>query len=197
MFCSMNTPLTAAQGLSFLQVDPARSYLALQIQQQIWPHNPPDQDYLDKAYDLGDRANVNWLVYHHKNCIGLTGVFTYDPDEPGYDNNESIWMDWFAVLPEYRKAGLGRQILLATIAYAKSLDRFKYFRLDTADFSGRTSTFLYDQVMQLREAYTAEPIPDGHRELIYSYSLDGSPIKPWDNRLLGLNQYGAVESIVN
>ncbi len=198
----MNTPETVAAGLQFVLVDPICNYKALQVQQQIWPHNPPDQDYIDKAYDLSDRTNASWLVYHRADLVGLTGVYTFDPpgtdgaDDPGesgYDGGKSIWMDWFAVLPQYRGQSFGRHILLATIAYAQALQRFKYFRLDTTDFPGRASTHLYDQVMQLREDYTAESMPSGHRGLVYSYSLDGSPIKPWNNQLLNLNYYGAAE----
>lgn len=189
----INTLDTAAVQLEFVTVDHANIHLTLQTQQQIWPRNPPDRDYIEKVLHPNDYTNVNWLVYHRGHLIGLTGVFTYDSDELGYDDDQSIWMDWFGILPQYRHLGLGQHILLATINYAYQLRRFKYFRLDTTDFPGRASTHLYDRVMPLREDYTAEPMPLGYHGLIYSYSLDGSPIRPWNNRLLDLQRYGAAE----
>lgn len=193
----INTPETIAKGLNFVQVDPINLYQALLVQQQIWPNNPVDADYLNKVNDPNDSTNASWLAYWRNNLIGLTGVYTFDPDESGYDGGNSIWMDWFGILPEYRGAYYGENILKATITYAKRLQLFKYFRLDTADFDERRSTKLYNKVMQLREDYTAEPMPAGHRGLIYSYSLDDSPIKPWNNQLLDLARYGAAEIAVN
>lgn len=199
MLYDINTPHTIAQSLNFVKVSPVNLPQALQIQARIWPQDPPDHDYrpshnnINAAFDDSDPANIQWLVYHHDKLIGLTGVFTFDSDEPGYDDRESIWMDRFAVLPEQRGHGYGKQILLSTMVYAKSLGSFKYFRLDSIDYQDCTSTCLYDEIMSLREDYTAEPLPHGYRRLVYSYSLDGSKIKPWNNQLLSLNDNGAAE----
>ena len=182
--------------LSYHQVDSANLDHAVQIQKAIWPQNPVDRDYLLKAEQSNDPTNVSWLVRHRETIIGLTGVYTYDPDETGYDDGESIWMDWFGLLPDFRHYGFGRQILLDTIRYAERLHRFKYFRLDTSDFAGRASTKLYDKVMQLREDYTAEVYPEGYHGLVFSYSLNGSPIKPWSNRPLDLGLYGSLETAI-
>lgn len=188
-------------NLSYVQVSPVNLGHIIQIQKTIWPQNPVDRDYLLKAEQHDDPTNVSWLVYRREasgpdTLIGLTGVYTYDPDETGYDDGESIWMDWFGLLPAYRGHNYGEQILLDTIHYAAELHRFKFFRLDTSDFSGRISTKLYDKVMPLRESYTAEAYPEGYRGLIYSYGLTGCPIKPWDNHQLGLHLYGALERTI-
>lgn len=190
------------QKLHYVKVTTENLSFALQIQGIVWPKNPVDRDYLLKANDADDGTNVSWLVYRREGAsdpselVGLTGVYTYDPNEDAYDGGESIWMDWFAVLPRYRGQGFGEQILRDTIAYARALSQFKYFRLDTSDFDGRISTKLYDKVMQLREDYTAETYQAGYRGLIYSHSLGDFPVRPWDNRFLNLKRYGAVESII-
>ncbi len=187
--------------LTYVRINPQNLHRALQIQNLIWPQNPVDRDYIAKA-DAVDDANANWLVYYRSaqdplgELIGLTGLYYYDPDEKGYDDGESIWMDWFGVLPTYRGKGFGHQILCDTIAYARRLDRYKYFRLDTSDFPDRTSTKLYDQIMELREDYTAETYQTGHHGLVYSFSLGSFPVKPWGNRLLELGRYGAIEKVV-
>ncbi len=196
MLYDINTPQTIAQGFNFVKVNPVNLPQALQIQARIWPQDHPDCDYINAAFDDSDPANVQWLVYRSCQLIGLTGVFAFDDDESGYDDHKSIWMDWFAVLPEYRRHGYGKQILLATITYAKSLGSFKYFRLDTTDYDGRISTHLYDKIMHLRENYTAEPLPQGYRGLVYSYSLDGSEITPWNNQFLNLGDNDTADIII-
>lgn len=189
-------------NLIYVKVTPDNLCRALQIQKLVCPKNPVDRDYLFKIDDPGSTIDVSWLVYYRENpnapeqLIGLTGVYSYDPSEAGYDDSESIWMDWFTVLPAYRGRSFGEQILRDTIAYAQSLKRFKYFRLDTSDFRGRISTHLYDKVMQLREDYTAEANPSGHHTLVYSCSLGDFAVKPWNNRFLNLSHYGAIENVV-
>lgn len=172
--------------LTYQKVDTTNLQLALSIQHQVWPDEEVDKDYLSKPLCPEDNSNVSWLVYHDASLVGLTGVFTFDSDEPGYDSDESIWMDWFAILPEFRRHHFGNQVLLDTIEYCRQLRKYKYFRIDTTYFPNRPAVSLYDKVMPLREDYTAEDIHKPQHYLIYSCSLDGSSIKPWNNRFLAL-----------
>lgn len=173
--------------LTYQKVDFNNLPLLLEIYHRVWPRKAPHPDYLAKPKYPDDDTNVSWIVYHNNSAIGIVGVYNFDPDEPGYDQGESIWMDHFAILPEFRRHGFGKQVLLDTINYCRSLNRFKYYRLDTVYFDGRPALALYDQLLPLREEYTAEDTLDKKQHyLIYSYSLDSSPIKPWDNHFLGL-----------
>lgn len=188
----------ADRKIVLVQVDRDTLSLAVEIQQQIWPDNPPDRDYLDKVRHPKDPRNVTWLVYHKDKLIGLTGLFSYDKDEMGYDYGESVWMDWFAILPEWRRQGFGEKVLRATIERAQAIGGpVRYFRVDTADYPDRASTKLYDKVMQRRESYTAEPMPEGHTGLIYTFCLGKSGFKSWGNRLLDLGRYDAIEGTVH
>ncbi len=183
--------------LTYQKVDVTNLNIALAIIRRIWPNEEPDADYLAKPLQPKDVGNISWLVYHNDNLVGLTGVFTFDSDEPGYDQGESLWMDWFAILPEFRRQHFGRQVLLDTINYAKRLQQYKYFRIDTTYFPGRPAVSLYDQAMPLREEYTAEDTPDKKQHyLIYSCSLDGSPIKPWNNRFLAIGDTAEGDVII-
>lgn len=183
-------------NLTYKQVTAETMPIAVAIHHQIWPNTTVDEDYLGKPLDPNDRSNVSWLVYHGDDLVGLTGVYAYDPDEPGYDDGESIWMDWFAILPEFRRQHFGSQVVQDVIEYCRALKQYKYFRIDTTYFPGRPAVSLYDKIMTTREEYTAEDTPDSKLHfLIYSYSLDGSPIKPWNNHLLNLrndNEGGKV-----
>lgn len=89
--------------LTYQKVDVTNLNIALAIIRRIWPNEEPDADYLAKPLQPKDVGNISWLVYHNDNLVGLTGVFTFDSDEPGYDQGESLWMDWFAILPEFRR----------------------------------------------------------------------------------------------
>lgn len=177
-------------NLIYEKVDRRTLPLALTLQHQIWPDEEPDQDYKSKPFHPDDSSNVSWLVYYGDELIGLTGVFTFDAHEPAYDQNDSIWMDWFAILPEFRGRGFGKQVLLDTIEYCRKLQKHRFFRIDTTYQEGRPAIVLYDSIMEFKEKYVAES-PDEPEQyyLVYSLSLDGSRLEPWNNRLLNLNGY--------
>lgn len=156
--------------------------IAYSIQKRIWPESPDYDIFLNKINNPSDDF-ISWLVYHNNDIIGITGVYVEDLD------NETIWLDWFAILPQYRKKGYGRKVLLDTIDYCKKLKKYSYFRIDTTYYENRPALFLYDEIMDLCENYTAENTDDqNYKYLIYTYSLHGK-IKPWNNRYLGLNKY--------
>ena len=174
-------------SLTYQVVTPDNLQLALDVQHRIWPKKGVDEDYLRKPLEPEDKGNVSWLIYSGADVVGLTGVFTFDKDEPGYDGGESIWLDWFAILPEFRGRQFGKQALLDVIEYCRALGKYHFFRVDTTFYPGRPAVGLYDQVMSLRENYTAEDTPEKTQNyLIYTYSLDGTPIKPWENQFLDL-----------
>ncbi|MCM1370856.1 MAG: GNAT family N-acetyltransferase [Clostridium sp.] len=156
--------------------------IAYKIQKETWPDNPDYDDLYDKAVNTKD-DNCFFLVYDNDCLIGITGVDFYDKYP------ESIWMDWFTVLPTYRQKGYGKKILLDTIYYCKSLNKFETFTIDTTYYENRPALILYDKVMELREDYTIEDTKDYKNDfVIYSYSLNGK-LEPWNNKYLGLKEY--------
>lgn len=169
-------------NLRYEKVNKINIDIAYNVQQKIWPNDPDYDNFLDKIKNPSDN-NMSWLVYSENDLIGITGIYTEDIDK------DSIWLDWFAILPEYRRSGFGEQVLLDTIKYCKNLNRCSYFRLDTTYYKNRPALFLYDKVMDLKENYTAEDTNNKNNNyLIYTYCLKGK-IKPWNNHYLGLNEY--------
>lgn len=167
--------------------------IALELRREGWPHEEIKSDdyYFAEAKEL-DTIDRVWLVYYGEELIGLTGIYVFDEDESGWDNSESVWMDWFMIKTEYRRQGFGKQVLLDTIQYCRELGRFKFFRLDTTFWEGRPALKSYDKIMEFSERYNAE-VPDtkeGEYYLIYSLALHGDKMKPWGNQLLNL---GGVE----
>lgn len=156
--------------------------IAYNIQKSIWPNCPDYEDLYDKATNTKD-DNCFFLVYNKDELIGITGVDVFR------EYPETIWLDWFAILPQYRKKGYGKKVLLDTIQYCKNLNRYADFRVETTYYENRPALYLYDKVMQLKENYTIEDTENiKNNTIIYSYSLNGK-LDLWNNRYLGLSEY--------
>lgn len=156
--------------------------MAFKIQKETWPDDPDYDDLYDKAVNTED-DNCFFLVYDKDILIGITGVdvFSEYPD--------TIWLDWFTILPEFRKNGYGKKVLLDTIEYCKKLNRFNTFRIETTYYENRPALFLYDKVMQSKEDYTIEDTDTiKNNTIIYSYALKGK-LTLWNNKYLGLMEY--------
>ena len=174
--------MNSAYQLKYVKLNLDNLDIVYNIQKQTWPQEPDYDDLYDKAKNTKD-DNVMFLVYINNNLIGITGVDVYR------EYPDTIWLDWFTVLEDYRKKGYGTKILLDTINYCKQLKRYDVFRIETTYYKDRPALYLYDKVMQLREEYTVEDTLNNKTStLIYSYSLNGK-IDLWNNRYLGLNKY--------
>lgn len=156
--------------------------VAFWIQKETWPDDPDYDNLYDKAIRT-EKDNCFFLIYDKDILIGITGVDVYEayPD--------TIWLDWFTILPEHRRKGYGKKVLLDTISYCKKLGNYDYFRVDTTYYVNRPAIILYDKIMPLKEDYIAEDTED-HKNyfIIYSYGLNGK-LEPWNNKYLGLRSY--------
>lgn len=170
--------------IQYIKMDSSNFELAYQIQKSIWIEDPDYQCFYDKAM-TPTLYDTCFLIYFGDDLIGITGAYIEDCD------SETIWLDWFGILPEYRGNGLGETVLLDTIHYCQSFKEFKYFRLDTTYYENRPAIGLYDKIMDLREEYTIEDTEVlKHQYLIYTYDLKRTgDIQPWNNRYIGLSDY--------
>ncbi len=169
-------------NLTYVKIDKDTVDIAFDIQKSIWPKDLDYNDLYDKAINTLD-DNCFFLVYDKEKLIGITGVdvFREYPD--------TIWLDWFAILPQFRKRGYGEKVLLDTINYCRHLGRFKSFRVETTYYENRPALFLYDKVMHYKEYYTIEDTSDNKmKTLIYTYVLNGT-LELWNNKYLGLREY--------
>ena len=156
--------------------------IAFEIQKKTWPDDPDYENLYDKATNIKD-DNCFFLVYDKKILVGITGVDVYD------EYPDTIWLDWFTILPEHRRKGYGEKVLLDMIYYCKNLNRYDSFRIDTTYYKNRPALILYDKVMQLKEDYTIEDTKNHKNNfIIYSYSLNGK-LEFWNNKYLGLKEY--------
>lgn len=98
--------------IRYEQVTTDNMDLAFNIQKNEWKDNPDKENFLDKAINA-KKDYVSFIAYYNNVPIGITGVYTENIDK------ESIWLDWFCVVPEFRNRGFGKQILEDTIDKVK------------------------------------------------------------------------------
>ena len=115
--------------------------------------------------------------------VGVIGLYMHD--ELGKD---SIWLGWFGVLSQFRGKGIGKRSLLDMIEKAKKFGK-NFFRLYTNDIGDSKARPLYRSVMDISEKYNnSNDYNYNGNCLVYSYSLNGDKIKPWNNQFLFLNE---------
>lgn len=172
------------EEIKYVEITRDNFELAYEIQKTIWPNDPDYQGFYHKAIDPQPYDSC-FLVYMKDTPIGITGTYIEDFD------SESIWLDWYGILPEYRGNGYGKTILLDTICYCQNFNDFSYLRLDTTYWENRPAVFLYDKVMDLKEDYTIEDTETKkYGYLIYTYNLKRTGYtKPWNNRFIGLVEH--------
>lgn len=167
--------------IRYIQLTNENLEIAYNIQKEQWDDFPDKQNFINKANNP-QKDYISFIAYYNDMPIGITGVYTEPIDK------DSIWLDWFCVVPEYRKMGFGEQILVDTIEYAREIGKFLYFRVETNYWKGRPAVVLYDKVMSVKELYTAENKNADKPTLIYTYNFTDK-CELWNNRYLGLNEY--------
>lgn len=169
------------EQIKYFKVNKDNFEIAYDIQKQIWKDEPDYENFKNKSQS-NDISNISWIILYNNEPIGISGVYTEDFDK------ETIWLDWYGVLPKYRNKGFGKKILLDTIDYCKKLNKYEYLRLDTTYWEERPAIYLYDSVMTFKEKYTVEDIDFSHNWWIYTYSLNGKQ-EFWNNRYIGLSEH--------
>ena len=89
-------------NLNYEKIDKNNIDIAYEMQKNILPEDPDYNDFLDKIENPSD-DNISWLVDDNREIIGITGVYIKDEDD------ESIWLDWFAILPQHRRKGYSKK----------------------------------------------------------------------------------------
>lgn len=168
--------------LKYELIDENNIKLATSIQHTIFPDECAYIHY-KYAIDTNYKRNKYFIIKWNEVPVGVIGLYIDDEID-----NESIWLGWFGILPEFRSKGIGRKSILDMIQEAKKYNR-KYFRLYTNDKGDSTARPLYRSVMQLYENYNNlnDYNYDGNC-LVYSYSLCNEKVSLWNNRFLNLKE---------
>lgn len=175
--------------LEYEIIDESNINLATSIQHTIFPDECAYIHY-KYAIDTNYATNIYYIIKWNKIPVGVIGLYSENDEE-------SIWLGWFGVLPEFRSKGIGRKSILDMIEKAKKSDK-KYFRLYTNDDGNSPARPLYRSVMQICEKYNNENDYNYNGNcLIYSYSLINEEVKPWNNRFMNLKEDIEEEQIGN
>lgn len=172
--------------LKFVPLNKRNLKTASLVQYEIFneSHSCGYLDYLDEVENRKKRLlPLDFLVYYKKKPVGVIGLYEID----GYPDD--IWLNWFGVLPKYRKLGFGTQMLLHVLQLSKSMGR-KNFRLFTYAVWHYRAQGIYKRTMPLEELYTNKDdnqycIKEGIPK-IFSISLNGKTITKWKNKYIDL-----------
>lgn len=169
--------------LTYERINKDNIKLASIIQYEIFPNSSAYTKYL-KQINSDKKVPVDYLVYSKLNPIGIIGLYEQDGDKT------SIWLSYFGLLKQYRKKGYGKRMLNDVIELAKRYNK-RYLRLYTYEVWNSVAQGFYKKHMQLEEYYTNKnddqiDILEG-KPKIFSYSLTGDKIKPWNNKYIGLS----------
>ncbi len=172
--------------LKYEKVTKKNINIAIKIQNRIFPL----EDGLD---DLNESINQSkkyfdkleyYLIHNGEYYVGITGIYSHKeyPDD--------AWVGWFGILPMFRKRHYAMKAMEFTKKKARSLG-FKNLRLYTDDKYNFASISLFEKLGMTSEVYEAE---EGKyykvgNMLIYSISLDGTPVEPWNNKCLFLEEH--------
>lgn len=126
-----------------------------------------------------------YLIMLGKEPIGTIGLYEMPK------HKKDLWVHSFAILPKYRGKGFGARALLDVIELGKQYKGKETLRLWTYGVWNAEAQPLYERIMQSCEFYTNPKdsqynINDG-RPLVYSFSLCGKAVVPWDNKFIDLD----------
>ena len=132
--------------LEYELIDEGNINLATSIQHTIFSD---ECAYVNYKYEIDTNYKKNKYFIIRWNAIPTGVIGLYMDDEI---DNESIWLGWFGILPEFRNKGIGRKSILDMMEKVKKYNK-KYFRLYTNDKDASTARPLFRNVMQLYENY--------------------------------------------
>lgn len=185
------------QELFFEEVTVENVDEAIKVQRKIFPNDDgainiqisTDRSLIKKYFldesKYRDTAKF-WLCRTGNGIVGITGIYSY------FEYPEDAWLGWFGVLSEFRKKGLGREILLWTMSQAK-VGGFNTFRLYTDMEDDAEAVCLYRKIGMIEEPYTTEDL-DG-QTFVFSKSLVSENTEKLGDKNLFLKEQEELQNI--
>lgn len=157
--------------------------IAAKVQHEIFPTSSAYVTYKTKVTGKNDHLYVGYIAYLGNEPVGITGIY----EIPEY--TDTVWLSWFGLKKEYRKAGYGKQLLDYTIKIAKEYNK-KYLRLYTFKIWNKEAQKFYRKNMDIGEPYFNER---EHKEIfkgkpkIFSISLCDEKVELWNNKFINIS----------
>ncbi len=168
--------------LKFISVTQENLKLAQDVQKKVFPKEYQNDTLENSLNSTPEYLSQFWLVKKGKKFIGLTGIYFY-PQYP-----KDAWLNWFGVVPEFRRKGYGRKIFNRTFAYARRLG-FDNFRLYT-DAKDNENTLRFYRSLKMKEEKYLPAQDDFTDILIFSKSCHPfkKKVKVWGNKYLYIQE---------
>ena len=168
--------------LKFVAVTQENLHLAQKVQKNVFPKEYQNDTLENSLYSNPEYLSQFWLVKKGKKFIGLTGIYFY-PQYP-----KDAWLNWFGVIPEFRRKGYGRKIFNRTYAYARRLG-FDNFRLYTDAKDNKNTLAFYRSLKMKEEKYL--PSQDDFTDILI-FSKSCHPFKKripsWGSKYLYIQE---------
>lgn len=173
----------AIRRLRFEELTKENIKIAAKVQHEIFPTSSAYVTYKTKVTGKNDHLYVGHIAYLGNEPVGVTGIY----EIPEY--TDTVWLSWFGLKKQYRKAGYGKQLLDYTIKIAKEYNK-KYLRLYTFKIWNKEAQKFYKKNMDIGEPYFNER---EHKEIfkgkpkIFSISLCDEKIELWNNKFINIS----------
>ena len=168
--------------LKFISLNQNNLSIGQEVQKKVFPEEYQNDTLEKSLFSSPEYLSQFWLVKKGREFIGLTGIYYY-PEYP-----QDAWLNWFGVVPKYRRHGFGRKIFGRTLAYARKLG-FKTFRLYTDREQNEATLAFYRSLSMLEENY--HPQKDDYTDILI-FSKSCHPFKktvtPWKNKYLYIQE---------
>lgn len=170
--------------LSFEELNKDNIEIAAKIQYEIFPTSSAYSVYKSKVTGKRNSFYVSYIAYFDNKPIGVIGLY----EIPEY--SDTVWLSWFGLINEYRKTGLGKQMLDFIIEIAKK-NKKKFLRLYTFEIWNSEAQKFYKNNMDIEEYYFNEQehnkdIFEG-KPKIFGKSLCNQKIEHWNNQFIDIS----------
>lgn len=184
LFLETHEKMNNSYSLKYIPINEDNLKLAGLIQYEIF-HESHGCGYLDYIEEVKNKKilPIDFLVYYRNKPVGVIGLYEIK------EHIDDVWLNWFGVLPKYRRHGFGTQMLLFALETAKKMGK-KNFRLFTYSVWHSKAQGIYKRTMSLEEPYTNKNddqycIENG-KPKIFSISLRNKNVKSWKNKFIDL-----------
>ena len=168
--------------LKFVSVNSSNLHIAQEVQKKIFPKEYKNDTIENSLSSNPEYLSQFWLVKDGKKFIGLTGIYFY-PQYP-----KDAWLNWFGVIPEFRRKKKKKKIFNRTYAYARRL-KFDNFRLYTDTKDNEATLAFYRSLKMKEEKYIPEQ-DDFTDILLFSKSCHPfrKRVPSWGNKYLYIQE---------
>ena len=151
----------------------------------IFPNSCAYYAYKKKVNGNIQNYFTTYIVYLEDKPIGVSGLY----ELPEY--SDTVWLNWFGLLPQYRKMGYGNKMFEFLIDEARNRNK-DFLRLYTSDLYNNDAINFYIKHMEIKEDYfnELETNKDMIKKImpkIYGLSLTNKKITLWNNKFINIS----------